>query len=75
MKLGVFATILIKLHVQRSQSYYLKWKHKNVEKVNLIKISKTLVEWLNIVLIFMSRDWDKQKKIFNQQRKHNQSKS
>ena len=62
MNSGAFARALIHLHVQRNKSYYLKWKHRNVEKVKLIKVVETLVEWVNITETSRSKDWDKQKK-------------
>ena len=48
-KSGVFARALTYWHVQRNRSYYLKRKHQKIDKENLIKIVKTLVERLNIV--------------------------
>ena len=56
MKSGVFARVLIHLHIQRNKN---KTKGKNkvyVEKVNLIEIVETLVELLNIALTCRSKD-------------------
>ena len=55
MKSGVFARVLIHLHIQRNKN---KTKGKNkvyVEKVNLIEIVET-VELLNIALTCRSKD-------------------
>ena len=75
MKSDVFANLLIHLHVQRNESYFLKWKHK-ISKFDpdCRNISGAIEHCLDIEIKRFRWTTNKKKIIFNQWRKQGRSK-